>query len=79
MRKALVTLSTVAFALSAFATLEVASAASAPKLSKLGCMVGKEKWDASIGKCVPGAPVKKAKAAKAPKAPKAAAAAKKPA
>ena len=77
MRKALVTLSTVAFALSAFATIEMASAAE-PKMTKMGCKVGSEKWDASIGKCVPGAPVKKAKAAKA-KAPKAAAAAKKPA
>ena len=69
MRKALVALSTVAFALSAFATIETASAAD--KTTKMGCMVGKQKWDASVGKCVDGAPVKKAAAKKA--APKAAA------
>ena len=56
MRKSLVAVSTVALALAAFATLETASAA--PKMSKMGCMVGKQKWDASQGKCVDAHPVK---------------------
>ena len=70
MRKALIAVSTVAFALSAFATIETASAAE--KLSKMGCMVGKQKWDASAGKCMdaPAAAKKAKKSAKAPKAVK---------
>ena len=60
MRKALIAVSTVAFALSAFAAIETASAAD--KMTKMGCMVGKQKWDASAGKCMAApASVKKAK------------------
>ena len=57
MRRALVSLTAVAFAISAFAAVDTASAA---KMSKMGCMVGKEKWDASAGKCMAAKPVKKA-------------------
>ena len=56
MRKSLVALSTVALAISAFATINTASAA--PKMSKMGCVVGKQKWDATQGKCVDAKPVK---------------------
>ena len=68
MRKALIAVSTVAFALSAIAAIETASAAD--KLTKMGCMVGKQKWDATAGKCMDApATVKKAKkSAKASKA-----------
>ena len=72
MRKALVALSTVAFALSAFATIETASAAD--KMTKMGCMVGKQKWDASVGKCMDAPASAKKAAKKSAKAPKAAAA-----
>ena len=36
----------------------------AAKQSKMGCEVGKEIWDASQGKCVPGRYARKAKKAK---------------
>ena len=55
MRKALVTVSTIALAFGAFATIETASAA--PKMSKMGCMIGKQKWDATQGKCIDAKPV----------------------
>lgn len=68
MRKALVVLSLGAFVVGAIAPALEASAA--PKLSKMGCVVGKQRWDASIGKCVDGKPVAKAKAKAAKPAPK---------
>jgi hypothetical protein len=60
MRKIIIALSTVAFA-AGIAGIE-AQAAKAPAKTKLGCVVGKEKWDAAAGKCgaVAKAPVKKA-------------------
>ena len=64
MRRAFVTLSTVAFALSTFAALESVSAKPAGGKTTLGCMIGKEKYDAGIGKCVPGKPVKMSSKAK---------------
>ena len=56
MRRAFVGLTVVAFALCAFATADAASAA---KMSKMGCVIGKQKWDASIGKCMDAKPVQK--------------------
>ena len=68
MRKALLALSVSALALGSFAIIETATAAEA-KMSPMGCMVGKQRWDASTGKCVDAKPVKKAVKAKAlPKA-----------
>jgi hypothetical protein len=63
MRKAFIALSTAAFALGTFGAIETASAAAAKKTAK-GCIVGKQKWDASAGACVDAKPVKKAAAAK---------------
>lgn len=54
MRKILAALTITAFA-AGFAT----TSADAAK-TKLGCTVGKEKWDASVGKCMPKKMVKKA-------------------
>ena len=59
MRKALIALTTAAFALGTFGAIETASAAKAKMTSK-GCIVGKQKWDASEGKCVDAKPVAKA-------------------
>ncbi len=48
-----------------------AKKAAGPKKSYFGCVVGKERWDASVGKCVAAKPVKKvAKKAAKPKAKK---------
>jgi hypothetical protein len=61
----------LAIALGAALTLNApAPAEAAPKKTKMGCVVGKEKWDASVGKCQA---AKKGKVAKkaAKKAPKA--------
>ena len=58
MRKALVGLTAVAFALGAFAAVDTVSAAAA-KMSKMGCVIGKQKYDASAGKCMDATPVKK--------------------
>ena len=63
MRKALVALTAVAFALGTFGVIETASAAAAKTTAK-GCIVGKQKWDASNAKCVAATPVKKAAAKK---------------
>lgn len=65
MRKALLALSVSALALGSFAAIETATAATA-KMSAMGCMVGKQRWDASAGKCVDAKPVKKVAKAKAP-------------
>ena len=65
MRKALVALTAAAFALGTFGATDMASAAAAKKTAK-GCIIGKQKWDASEGKCVDAKPVKKAVAKKAP-------------
>lgn len=59
MRKAIVALTMTAFTLGAFATIDTASAAPA-KMTKMGCMVGKQKYDATQGKCIDAKPVKKA-------------------
>ena len=59
MRKAIVALTMSAFALGAIAPIESAFAAQ-PKMSKMGCVVGKQKWDAGVGKCVEAKLVKKA-------------------
>ena len=58
MRKILAALTITAFAAGLAAT--TADAAKAPAKTKLGCVVGKEKWDASAGKCMPKKMVKKA-------------------
>lgn len=63
MRKAFIALSTAAFALGTFGAIETASAAKA-KLTPKGCIVGKQKWDASNAKCVDAKPVAKKAAAK---------------
>lgn len=63
MRRILVALSLAAFAAGSMAV--TAEAAKAPAKTKMGCMVGKEKWDASVGKCMAAAPVKKAAPKKA--------------
>jgi hypothetical protein len=64
MRKAFIALSTVAFAIGTFGAIEVASAAKAKTTAK-GCIVGKQKWDASDSKCVEAKPVAKAAKKKA--------------
>jgi hypothetical protein len=43
----------LAVSVAGIGTVSVAEAAKAPKKTKLGCVVGKEKWDASVGKCAP--------------------------
>ncbi len=58
MRKIIATACVAAFAASMMPMS--ADAAKAPAKSKLGCIVGKEKWDAGNGKCMAAAPVKKA-------------------
>jgi hypothetical protein len=50
MRKVLIMLSTTAFALGGLAAFDSASAHK--MLSHMGCKIGWEKWDASVGKCV---------------------------
>lgn len=66
MRKAIVALSMTAFALGSFASIDTASAAAA-KMTKMGCIVGKQKYDAAQGKCMNARPVKKVvKASKKP-------------
>ncbi len=49
----------VVIGLAAFAVGSIAHPAAA-KQSKMGCQVGKEIWDASQGKCVPGKYTRKA-------------------
>jgi hypothetical protein len=59
MRFKIVLLSLGALAMAgAFATGSFVHPAAAAK-TKLGCEIGKEKWDATIGKCVPGQHAKK--------------------
>lgn len=53
MRKFLIALGAVGFAASTMGVADMALAAKAPKKTKLGCVVGKEKWDAGAGKCAP--------------------------
>jgi hypothetical protein len=62
MRIKIVMLTLGALAMGAFATGPFVHPATAAK-TKLGCERGKETWDASIGKCVPGKPKKVAKKA----------------
>jgi hypothetical protein len=62
MRKTMIALSAATFALS---TLLVAGTASAaPKLTKKGCVVGKQKYSGTEGKCIDAKPVKAAAKAK---------------
>jgi hypothetical protein len=49
----------VAIGLAALAAGVLAQPAAAKK-SKMGCEVGKEHWDATVGKCMPGKSVRKA-------------------
>jgi len=49
----------VAIGLAALAVGSFVQPAAAKK-SKMGCEVGKEHWDATVGKCMPGKSVKKA-------------------
>lgn len=65
MRRFVVALSIVAFA--AGLSVTVADAAKEPAKTKMGCIVGKEKWDATAGKCAPAAKAAVKKAAPAKK------------
>ena len=60
MRKFLAALTIAAF--STGLAMSTADAAKEPAKTKLGCIKGKEKWNAGVGKCeaVKKAPVKKA-------------------
>jgi hypothetical protein len=61
MRKTLIALSATAMAMSSMAFVAgTASAATKPKMTKMGCMVGKQTYSAAEGKCVDAKPVKKA-------------------
>lgn len=57
----------LAIGLSAFAVAAFVHPATAAK-SKMGCEVGKEVWNASDGKCVPGKPKAEKSSAKKPAA-----------
>ena len=48
----------IAFGLAAFAIGSLVTPVTAAK-TKLGCEIGKEMWDASVGKCMPGKYTKK--------------------
>lgn len=64
MRKTVIALSATAFALGSM-VLIADSASAAAKLTKMGCVAGKQTYSATDGKCVDAKPVKKAaKAAK---------------
>ena len=69
MRRALVALSLSAFALTGLAPISSASAKPAT-MSKFGCVVGKQTWNAKDGKCVDAKPVKKAAKSTKKPAPK---------
>lgn len=58
----------IVFGLAAFAVGSLVHPATAAK-TKMGCEVGKEKWDASAGKCVPGTYAKKSASKKMAKKP----------
>jgi hypothetical protein len=61
MRRSLAATAAAVLAFGTTATLSShAEAAKQPAKTKMGCVVGKEKWDASQGKCIAAAPVKKA-------------------
>lgn len=46
-------------------TADAATKTASVKKTKLGCVVGKERWNASVGKCVAAKTVKKPKTGKA--------------
>jgi hypothetical protein len=77
MRRLLVALGATAFVMGIVGTAEAASPAKQASVakSKMGCIIGKEKWNAIDGKCVAAVPVKKpaGKAAAKPAQPAAAA------
>jgi hypothetical protein len=58
--------SIIAISLAAFAVGSLAQPAAAAK-TKMGCEKGREVWNATEGKCVPGKYSKRSKAAKAKK------------
>jgi hypothetical protein len=60
MRKTVIALSATAFALSTLAIVSPVSAATKAKTTKMGCIVGKQKYNAVEGKCIDAKPVKKA-------------------
>lgn len=66
MRKVLTALGAAAFAFSSMTAIvgSASAAGAAPTKSSMGCIVGKEKWNAVDGKCIALAPVKKAVAKK---------------
>lgn len=61
MRKIIVALSALAFTGGIAATSLPVEAKKAPAKTTLGCVKGKEKWNATAGKCEAKKPVKKAK------------------
>jgi hypothetical protein len=54
MRNTMLALGAIAFALGSLSSVaEAAKVKGKPAVTTLGCKFGKEKWDASIGACVP--------------------------
>jgi hypothetical protein len=54
MRNTTLALGAIAFALSSLSSVaEAAKVKGKPAVTTLGCQIGKETWDASIGACVP--------------------------
>jgi hypothetical protein len=51
MRNTMLALGAIAFALGSLA--EAAKVKGKPAVTTLGCKIGKETWDASLGACVP--------------------------
>lgn len=60
MRKLLNILVAAAFAAGTATAVTPAFAKKEPAKTKLGCIKGKEKWNASVGKCEASKPAKKA-------------------
>jgi hypothetical protein len=61
MRKIIIALSAIAFTAGvAGVTIPAEAAKAPPAKTKLGCIKGKEKWNAGAGKCEASKPVKKA-------------------
>jgi hypothetical protein len=54
MRKTMLALGAIAFALGSLGSVaEAAKLKGKPALTTLGCKIGKETWDATLGACVP--------------------------
>jgi hypothetical protein len=60
MRKIIIALSAIAFTAGVAGVTIPAEAAKAPAKTTLGCVKGKEKWNAGAGKCEAAKAVKKA-------------------